>query len=161
MDAGPEPGAMLFDAGMASSDPAVATEEAPRIVRLPRFADARGGLIAAEVGSSVPFPVMRCFVVRDVPPGATRARHAQRHGHELLCCVAGACAVEVRWSAGEAVHRLGDPATALYLPPRVWVECREFTGDAVLMVLCSHRYDPEDVIADLGQLGAEPGEPGS
>lgn len=124
---------------------------------LPSFVDERGTLSVAEIGESLPFRAARYFLVRDVPPGAARAQHAQRQGHELLSCVAGACAVEVRWHGGDAVHRLADPGTALYVPPGVWMECREFSEDALLLVLCSHPYDPRDQVADFGEFQARPG----
>lgn len=133
-------------------DFAISAGRAPRLMRLPTFADARGVLTAAEAGGALPFPAVRYFVIRDVPADATRAQHAQRRGHELLSCVAGACTVEARWHTGSAVHRLADPASALYLPPWVWVECREFSDDAVLVVLCSHPYDPVDQITDFGEF---------
>jgi dTDP-4-dehydrorhamnose 3,5-epimerase-like enzyme len=142
---------------MASHEPAPADEGAPRLVRLPSFADPRGLLSVAELGGSLPFAAARYFLIRDVPAGAVRARHAQRHGHELLSCVAGACTVEARWGEERATHRLADPASALYLPPGVWVECREFTAAARLLVLCSDPYDPDDQVPDLNELLSEPG----
>jgi dTDP-4-dehydrorhamnose 3,5-epimerase-like enzyme len=125
-------------------------------VRLPSFADERGELIAVEVGDSLPFTVARYFLIRDVPPGATRAEHAQREGSELFSCVAGACTVAARSRGGEeATQRLDDPLTALYVPPGVWVECRDFSADAVLLVACSHPYDPADQITDFAEFQGE------
>lgn len=137
---------------MSSLEPAMAVASEPTLVRLPSFFDERGTLIVAETGESLPFSGARYFLIRDVPPGAVRARHAQRHGRELLSSVAGGCTVEARWGDDRAVHRLADPATALYVPPRVWIECREFTDDAVLLVLCSEPYDPRDQISDFDEL---------
>ena len=129
------------------------------MVKLASHADSRGTLIAADGGEALPFPAVRYFLVRDVPPGCTRARHAQRRGEELLSCPAGACTVELRWRGGHAVHRLADPGTALHLPPWVWVECRDFTADALLLVLCSEPYDPDDQLTDLAEFEAGPGRP--
>lgn len=120
----------------------------PRILRLPSFGDERGTLAVAE-GEALPFAVARYFVIRGVPPGRTRAGHAQRRGHELLSCLAGACTVEVRWSGREEVHRLEDSETSLHVPPGVWVECRDFSPDAALLVLCSHPYDPEEQVGGV------------
>jgi UDP-2-acetamido-3-amino-2,3-dideoxy-glucuronate N-acetyltransferase len=142
----------VFDEEMASLEPVPTDTGAPKLVRLSSFADARGVLSVAEAGGSLPFPVARYFVVRDVPAGATRAQHAQRHGHELLSCVTGDCTVEVRWAGGEETHRLADPATALHVPPGVWVECREFSANALLVVLCSEPYDPEDQVTDFEEF---------
>ncbi len=124
-------------------------------MRLPSFVDERGMLSVAEIGDVLPFPVVRYFLVAEVPPDKARAQHAQRRSHELLSCIAGACTVEVRWHAGNAVHRLADPGTALHVPPGVWVECREFSEDALLLVLCSHPYDPSEQITDFGEFQAE------
>lgn len=137
---------------MSSFEAAMAVTGEPTLVRLPSFSDARGELIVAETGESLPFSAARYFLVRDVPAGAVRAQHAQLRGHELLSCIAGGCSVEARWETGSAAHRLADPATALYVPPGVWIECREFTDDAVLLVLCSDPYDRQDQIADLDEL---------
>ncbi len=124
----------------------------PRLVKLRTYADARGALTVAEGEEALPFSVVRYFLVRDVPAGATRAEHAQRVGHEVLCCVAGGCTVELIWRGGRGSHRLADPETALYVPPRVWVRCREFSSDAALLVLCSHVYDPSDQITDYDEF---------
>jgi UDP-2-acetamido-3-amino-2,3-dideoxy-glucuronate N-acetyltransferase len=142
----------VFDEEMSPPEPAAVEGGEPRLLRLPSFVDERGVLSVAEIGESLPFTAARYFLVREVPPGAARAQHAQRHNHELLSCVAGACTVEVRWRAGNAVHRLADPATALHVPPGVWVECREFSDDALLLVLCSHPHDPSDQITDFGEF---------
>jgi UDP-2-acetamido-3-amino-2,3-dideoxy-glucuronate N-acetyltransferase len=139
----------VFDEEMASLEPAPADDGAPSLVRLPSFADARGVLSVAETGGSLPFVAERYFLVRGVPPGAARAQHAQGRGHELISCVAGACTVEVWWEGGNAVHRLEEPGTALHVPPGVWVECREFSADAILLVLCSEPYDPADQVTDF------------
>jgi UDP-2-acetamido-3-amino-2,3-dideoxy-glucuronate N-acetyltransferase len=143
---------MRFHGGISPLKHPINVTAEPVLIQLPSFSDARGTLIAAEAGDSLPFSAARCFLVRDVPAGAVRARHAQRRGHELLSCVTGVCTVAARWRTGSAMHRLAGPTTALYVPPLVWIECREFSEDAVLMVLCSHPYDPLDQITDLDEL---------
>lgn len=116
----------------------------PRLIELPAFADERGVLSVADGPDWIPFRVARYFVIADVPAGRARAQHAQREGHELLSCVAGGCTVEARWPGGEASYRLEGPGRALYVPPGVWVECRDFSPGAVLLALCSNPYDPAD-----------------
>lgn len=119
----------------------------PRLLRLPSVKEARGALAVAE-GENLPFPVARYFVVRDVPTGAARGQHLQLEGHELISCVTGACTVEFRWPDGEAIYRLDGPEQALHVPPGIWVECRDFSVDAVLLVLCSNLYDPGDQVGE-------------
>lgn len=47
---------------------------------------------------------------------------------------------------------LESPELGLYLPPMVWGVQYKFTGDAVLLVLASHKYDPADYIRDYAQF---------
>jgi hypothetical protein len=126
----------------------------PRLLSLPSHLDSRGALSVAQGEEALPFAAVRYFLVRDVPAGASRAEHAQRVGHELLTCAAGGCTIDLTWRGGEMTQRLDDPATALYVPPLVWVRCRDFSGDAALLVLCSHPYDPLDQICDHGEFVA-------
>ena len=107
---------MVFDERMGSLESAAALGAAPRVLRLASIEGDRGTLTAAD-SELLPFPPVRYFHVRDVPPGAVRAGHALRQGEELLSCPVGGCTVEVWWRAGHAVHRLADPETALHLPP--------------------------------------------
>ena len=147
---------MVFHGRMASLESSTATGVMPRVLKLASVTDPRGTLVAADAGEGLPFPAVRCFHVRDVPPGAVRARHAQRRNEELISCPVGACTVELWWHSGHAVHRLADPETALHIPPWVWVECRDFSEDAVLLVLCSRAHDPEDHITDFSEFEAGP-----
>lgn len=147
---------MVFDEPMRSIESPPADGTAPRVITLPSFADSRGTLVAADGAEELPFPPVRYFLVQDVPAGAARAQHAQRRGEELLSCVVGACTARLWWEGGQAVHRLADPGIALHVPPWVWVECRDFTDDAVLLVFCSLPYDPGDQITDLAEFEAGP-----
>jgi UDP-2-acetamido-3-amino-2,3-dideoxy-glucuronate N-acetyltransferase len=131
--------------------------DAPRLLRLPSLAGERGRLVPADAGVGLPFPVARYFVLADVPPGAVRGGHAQRRGHQLMSCVAGSCTVHVRHQGCDEAHRLRDPTEALYLPPWTWVECRDFSPDAVVVVMCSEAHDPEGAVTDLEEFAAGPG----
>jgi WxcM-like protein len=150
---------MVFDDRMRSFESAAATGAAPRVLKLTSIEDPRGTLIAAGSGEGLPFSAVRYFLVHDVPPGAVRAQHALRGGEELISCPVGGCTVELRWHGGHAVHRLAGSETALHVPPWVWVECREFSAAAVLLVLCSQPYDPGDHITDFAEFEAGPPGP--
>jgi hypothetical protein len=121
-------------------DPAAAV---PRRLRYPAARDDRGALVAVEADET-PFPVHRAFSIAGVPPGAVRGGHAHRTCHELIVAVTGAFTVVTDGPAGVQSHRLDQPGDGLHLPPRNWCELREFSADAVCLVLASHRFDPAD-----------------
>lgn len=151
--------AMVFDGRMGSAESAAALGTTPRLLKLASIADPRGTLLAADMGAAMPFPAVRYFVVKDVPPGAVRADHALRRGEELISCPVGSCTVDLRWHGGRAEHRLAGPEAALHVPAWVWVRCSDFSADAVLLVLCSRPHDPADHIEDPAEFEAGPPEP--
>lgn len=117
--------------------------------RFAGFADLRGRLTAGELPSEeIPFTPQRWFLVYDVPSREVRGEHAHRVCHQFLVCVHGSVqvAVDDGEQRGEAV--LDEPTLGIYLPPGIWGSQFRYDSDAVLLVLASHPYDPDDYIRD-------------
>lgn len=120
--------------------------------RLPRFRDDRGSLVVAELPTDLPFAPRRIFTVYDVPGHDVRGEHAHRECRQLLLATHGALSVVVDDGTTSREIRLDVPTVALYLPPMIWAVQHEFTPDAVLLVLASHSYDPDDYIRDRAEF---------
>lgn len=127
--------------------------------RLPLHRDLRGSLVACEIGEEVPFPVARSFVVFDVPSRETRGEHAHRECHQFMVCVRGACSLGVTDGRAYEDFRLSDPHLGVHVPPMIWSTQFEHTPDATLLVLASHRYDPNDYIRTYEEFLTESGRP--
>jgi len=52
---------------------------------------------------------------------------------------------------------LEGPQVGLYVPPLVWTTLGRHSEDALLLVLASDVYDPEDYIRDYEKFRAEAG----
>ena len=116
--------------------------------------DERGKLIPLEaLSEQVPFEIKRTYFIFDTTPGTVRGKHAHQTLRQVLICVSGACTIECEESDGKrSVHRLDWPTKGLYIAGLVWREMKEFSKDAVLMVLASEHYDPSDYIHDYGEF---------
>jgi dTDP-4-dehydrorhamnose 3,5-epimerase-like enzyme len=128
--------------------------------RLPQAQDLRGLLTFAEVGEQVPFEVKRCFLVSGVATKEVRGEHAHRKLHQFLVCVQGQCHIVADDGRNRQEFVLDSPAVALYMPPMVWGIQYKFSPDAVLLVLCSDKYDSADYVRDYSeflQLAKVPG----
>lgn len=114
--------------------------------------DMRGSLSVAEFGSDVPFAVRRYFLVFDVPSMQVRGEHAHHQCRQFLVAVKGS----VHVLADDARHSeefiLDRPALGLLLPPMTWSVQYRYSPDAVLLVLASEHYDPEDYIRDYDRF---------
>ena len=118
----------------------------------PEFTDARGSLLVRETGNGLPFVPRRTFFVFDVPAGRKRGDHAHKACHQLLICLKGRVDCIVDNGRERAEVTLGSRDMALHLPPMVWGVQKEYHDDAILMVLASHEYDPDDYIRDYDEF---------
>ena len=129
------------------------------IHRMVLVEDLRGTLSAAEVGTHVPFAPTRYFIVFDVPGKDVRGEHAHRHCQQFLVCVRGSVTVVVDDGANSEEIVLDEPNVGLYLPPLVWAIQYRYSADALLLVLASDPYDPDDYIRDYDAFRGIIGRP--
>jgi acetyltransferase-like isoleucine patch superfamily enzyme/dTDP-4-dehydrorhamnose 3,5-epimerase-like enzyme len=116
--------------------------------------DLRGNLSAAEVGTHVPFAPKRYFIVFDVPGKDVRGEHAHRRCEQFLVCVRGSVNVVVDDGSTSEEIVLDEPNVGLYLPAMVWAVQYRYSSDALLLVLASEHYDPDDYIRDYDTFRA-------
>ncbi|SRR5712692_1507550 len=121
---------------------------AVRLQELPVIRDSRGSLSFAQYQESLPFLPKRFFLVFNVGEGQTRGGHAHKRVRQLLVCVKGSCLVSLDDGKTRDEVWLDRPELTLYLPPKIWATQSQFSSDAVLMVLASNIYDPDEYIKD-------------
>jgi UDP-2-acetamido-3-amino-2,3-dideoxy-glucuronate N-acetyltransferase len=118
------------------------------VVRLPTFQDMRGKLSVAEASTHLPFESQRYFLVYGVPSKDVRGEHAHRTLHQFLVCTHGECSLLVDDGMNRAEITLDRPDIGVHIPPMVWAVQYKFSNDAVLLVLASAPYNPEEYIRD-------------
>jgi UDP-2-acetamido-3-amino-2,3-dideoxy-glucuronate N-acetyltransferase len=123
-----------------------------RVYRLPLIEDLRGKLSFGEVGQHVPFEMRRYFVSFGVSGEHIRGEHAHRKLHQFLVCVHGRLHVMADDGRNREEFILDSPALALHIPPMVWAAEYRYGPDAVLLVLASDPYDPDDYIRDHSEF---------
>lgn len=104
----------------------------------------RGFLVAAEGMIDIPFPVKRVFWIYGVPESAIRGGHAHILCEQVIIAVHGSFELETI----RKTYAMEKPTIGAYIPPGVSVTMRNFTTDAVCLVLASEYYDPMDYIYD-------------
>lgn len=122
--------------------------------RLPLIDDVRGLLSFGEFQRQVPFPIKRYFLVFGVSSKHVRGEHAHKTLQQFLVCVHGRCNVVVDDGSNRQEFILDNPSTGIYIPPMVWAVQYQYSPDAVLMVLASDYYDPEDYVRDYSTFQA-------
>ncbi len=112
-------------------------------ISLPTHSDARGKLTVID--GTLPFPIARVYYIYDCG-GTTRGGHRHKKTRQALACVKGSCTVD--WTNGveSGSTRLANPSQLLVLEPADWHRMRNFSTDAVLLVLASESFDPSDYV---------------
>jgi len=135
--ASPKPG----EPGVIDSDVA-----GVKIHVLPYIEDLRGDITVAELEQHVPFVPKRYFLVMNVPSRKVRGEHAHKECHQFLSCITGSVALVVDDGVRRQEIILDHPSIGVHLPPKVWGIQYKYSEDAVLQVMASHPYDPDDYI---------------
>ena len=107
------------------------------------------GFVSVLEKEMLPFAVRRVYYIYDVPAGVTRGFHAHKTLEQLLIAVNGV--IEVMLDDGKGCiqsYLLNSPSKSLYVGPALWRTMKWKTAGAVLMVLASEPYDPDDYIRD-------------
>ena len=109
--------------------------------RLKTFTDNRGSLTIVEEGIDVPFKIQRVYWIHSVPQGEERGKHSNKVSSEYVVAISGSVEITLEDINGRRTYHLDAKDKGLLIPPDTWDEIRNFSHDAVLLVLASHSYD--------------------
>lgn len=110
---------------------------------LKTFTDSRGNLTVIE--KVIPFDVKRIFYIYGVDD-SVRGGHRHYKTIQAAICISGSCVIYNHDGQHEEDFVLDTPSKCLILEPKDWHKMYKFSKDAILMVLASEYFSPEDYI---------------
>lgn len=113
------------------------------IINLKTFTDKRGNLTVIE--KVIPFDIKRIFYIYGVD-NSVRGEHRHKTTIQAAICIQGKCTIYTNDGTEEQEFLLDTPDKCLVLKPKDWHKMYNFSKDAILMVLASTYFDPEDYI---------------
>ena len=117
-----------------------------KIIKLPRFLDARGNLSFVEQNNHIPFEIKRTYWIYDVPGGEERGGHAFRQNEEFIVALSGAFDVVVDDGQQKKTFTLNRSYYGLYVPNGLWREMKNFSTNSFALEFGSTHYDKADYI---------------
>ena len=114
--------------------------------KLKTHTDKRGCLTIVERGCEIPFDIQRVYWIHSVPQGEERGWHSNTEMYEYVVAVNGSVDITLEDINGRRDYHLDAKDKGLLIPPDTWDEIRNFSPDAVLLVLASHSYDESTYI---------------
>lgn len=123
-----------------------------KLIRFPTFSSAVGDLSVVEGNQHIPFKIKRIYYLHNVPEGAERGVHAHKNLQQFIIAISGSLTIVIDDGINKKSLTLNDPKQGLYVSPLIWREITDFTKDAVLLVLASEHYDPEDYFHEYSEF---------
>jgi dTDP-4-dehydrorhamnose 3,5-epimerase-like enzyme len=116
----------------------------PELIAIPSFEDKRG--ILYVIDKILTFSIRRIYFIKSVPKNEIRGGHRHKLTWQAAICVSGSCTFTFISSSGEKAICLDNPNQCLIISPDDWHEMKNFSDDAILLVLASLPYDKDDYI---------------
>ncbi|MCB0415208.1 MAG: FdtA/QdtA family cupin domain-containing protein [Bdellovibrionales bacterium] len=113
-----------------------------KILNLPTFSESRGDLTVID--KIIPFDIKRIFYIYNA--SGIRGGHRHKKNIQALICVSGRCEIYNNNGSEKSEYILDKPDKCLILDPEDWHTMRNFSDDAILLVLASEHYDQSDYI---------------
>ena len=114
-----------------------------KFIDLKTFTDTRGNLTVIE--KVIPFDIKRVFYIYGVDD-SERGGHRHHNTIQAAICLQGECKIYNHNGATEETFHLDKPSKCLILNQEDWHKMYDFSPDAILMVLASEYFTPEDYI---------------
>lgn len=123
-----------------------------KLIKLPKFLDARGNLSFIEQENHIPFKIQRTYWIYDVPGGEKRGGHAYKENEELIVALSGSFDVIVDDGKEKRTFSLNRSYYGLYVPKGTWREMQNFSTNSLALILSSTKYDDNDYIRDYDEF---------
>ena len=117
-----------------------------KLIDLKTFTDSRGNLTVIE--RTIPFDIKRIFYIYGVD-NSLRGGHRHHKTIQAAICLKGKCRI-INYDGvnSQQDFLLERPDQCLIIEPTDWHQMDQFSSDAILMVLASEYFSPEDYIYD-------------
>lgn len=130
----------------------MATVEDVKLIKLPKFLDARGNLSFVEQMNHIPFEIKRTYWIYDVPGGEDRGGHAFKENQEVVIALSGAFDVVIDDGMDKKVFTLNRSYYGLYVPKGLWRTMENFSTNSFALEFGSVVYSADDYIREYDEF---------
>jgi hypothetical protein len=115
------------------------------LINIPTFSDTRGNLTVLD--EAIPFDIKRLFYIYGVD-SSSRGGHRHHKTVQAAICIQGQCTIDNDNGEKTETFEMDSPHKCLILETQDWHVMKDFSPDAILLVLASTSFDATDYIFD-------------
>jgi dTDP-4-dehydrorhamnose 3,5-epimerase-like enzyme len=98
---------------------------------------------------NLPFEPKRIYWLTKVISNQSRGNHAHKTLRQYFIVMQGKVEIELSNGNNSVTHTLSDDGQGLLISPGLWRNLRNFSNNAVVLVVCDQRYNEDDYIRDF------------
>jgi dTDP-4-dehydrorhamnose 3,5-epimerase-like enzyme len=110
---------------------------------LSHHGDKEVGMLSYMELTDLDFIPRRMYYISNVPKGEIRGKHGHYEDQQYLFCLQGQIKIDFVSKEGENTQVL-NPGDVAFLDRMVWSQQQYMTGNELMLVLCSRKYDQGD-----------------
>jgi dTDP-4-dehydrorhamnose 3,5-epimerase-like enzyme len=116
-----------------------------KIIKLETHGNIKGNLTVIE--KVLPFEIKRVYYIYNVD-SSVRGKHRHYKTIQAAVCISGSCVISCKSGKKSRYKnfKLSKPDECLIIKPEDYHTMQEFSKDAILLVMASEHYDPNDYI---------------
>lgn len=122
------------------------------LINIPTFSDDRGILSVLEEETVIPFKPKRLFYIQKVPRNEERGNHANIYTQFLMVAIQGSVLIHVEDKNNKKDFLLNNPSKGLFLDSMTWKSMKNFSKDAILLVIANTNYSESDYITNYKEF---------
>lgn len=111
-----------------------------------------GYMLGIGNNKNIPFQVKRCYYLYDVPNNKKRGAHAHKNLIQLMIAVSGSFDICLDDGLNKQRFTLNSPYQGLLIVPGIWRDLKNFSSEAICLVLTSELYDEADYIRNYDEF---------
>ncbi len=112
----------------------------------------KGSIGVAEASKEIGFTVSRIYYIHGLRENEVRGFHAHKALHQFIIPISGSFEIDLQGHGNRYSFTLNSPEQGLKVPPGHWRILKNFSKDAVCLVLASDEYDVTDYIRDYKEF---------
>lgn len=107
-----------------------------------------GNLGVIELGKDFNFNIKRVFFLSNIPINIERGFHSHKELKQLVLCLNGSLTITLDDGLDRNEIKMKADNSYLFIDGKVWREMKDFSDDAVMLVLCDREYFNDEVIRE-------------
>ena len=123
-----------------------------KLIDLQTIVDSSGELTVVESGRHIAFDIKRIYYLHGVSATSERGSHAHKELRQLIIPISGSFDVDLFDGINKKKYSLRNPNVGLFVCPMIWRDIKNFSSNAVCLVLASALYDEEDYLRNYNDF---------